>query len=1079
MSTLCQIKASAGSGKTHALTRKYLSYLCSCKCCGPAEPLAGFSGETTPAAFGDILAITFTNAAVEEMRSRVLGELKKAALGLTKLEGTAAKQAMACLNGLLMDLGQLNVRTIDSLLHQIVRAAALSLGLHPDFQPAFDSADALAPYLEGFMRRAESGDERALALLAKAVQAYLNHMGENKKIFLPGRELLGGINSYLDDVFCGRDAGLASGTQVEARLENYVKTAQRAATLLLEELDGLEERSGISLHKNARNAIEGVARGYFSDSAFNRKNSVLELLKKSGSSPDNTSLLEELYAGYKAAVKKLIDFKKPFEAYLRDYPIIELARLLVAEHDGDRQKGNTLPASLIPQLAARALDIDNGVCEAICRLGSRLSHFLVDEFQDTSIGQWQAFRPLVVEGLARGGALTWVGDVKQSIYGWRGASPELFDALLEDTGLTAMTESPQILSLDYNRRSARLLIEHNNRIFSQLAHPETAEPIANCLLPKDFAQMEEIALRVAANFRNSAQEIPAGARDAGLVRLECLGKKRDEFEEAFSVRLVELLKNDLYPARRWSEILILVRRNSEAAALASLLLSEDIPVLTENSLLLAGHPLLEQSLALLEFIANPRDEEALQILLTGSIIAGCEASRDEAENLAECALIRGDQDLADYVRCRYPAIWEELLAPFLERSKMMTPYDTIREWYRKLRVEQRFPEECIFLRSFMELLHGAELRGLVSVNDFLDYWRRNAERSGHEPRAHMPEGLDAVKIMTIHKAKGLQAPVVILPLPAQDLQVKSARHDSNVTRNFDGMLLNVPLLKDYSEEYNQALIRDALETLDIIYVGFTRPQEALYIFTTDDPASPLAALAENAGLGFPYTFGVEPKKNHASPASLATVPPAPPPRAEMAWEQPMGWLPNLKIASSWPANGKHAGEENDQENPFHANLRGSLLHFCLEHMHIGDNPEQAAAQALAFGLAHSGLDVSPSESELLEMRESLCWFASQKNAASWLYEGWKEQPLLDGAGRERRVDLVLPQPWGALVVEYKSGGIMAKHEEQLRSYMACLEASGQFPGLIRGLLVYLDQRKFYLIAGGEAARESAVCPNFP
>lgn len=1074
MSVICQIKASAGSGKTHALTRKYLSYLCSCMGSGLLGP--GESSETSPAAFGDILAITFTNAAVDEMRRRVLGDLKKAALGLIRLDDIDAPLAMDCLKTLLKDLGQLNVRTIDSLLHQIVRTAALSLGLHPDFQPAFDAADALAPYLDRFMRRAEGGDSQALDLLASVVQSYLNHY--DKKIFLPPRDLLGGINSCLDDVFCGRDRDLATDAQVTERLDGCKNAACKAACRLLAELNGLETRAGSELLlKKAREAIKGIARGDDRDSAYNRKESVQDLFKSAGRKYGENAHLEKLYSDYKDAANRLVQLKKPFTAYLRDYPIIELARILVAEHDSDRQKGNTLPAALIPELAASALDIDSGVCEAICRLGNRLSHFLLDEFQDTSLEQWQAFRQLALEALARGGALTWVGDVKQSIYCWRGATPELFDALLEDTELTGMAGKPQLVSLDYNRRSARQIIEHNNRIFSSLANPETAASIVECLLPKNFAEIGQLAKRVAANFSNAGQKILENAPSDGLVRLECLGEKRDEFVEEFASRLVELLKNELYPSQRWSDILILVRKNSEAIQLASLLLSEDIPVLTENSLLLPGHHLIEQSLALLEFISNPRNEEALQLLLTGSIVAGHEHAATDAAGLAEAALLRNGQDLADHVREAYPHVWKEFFAPFLETAKMMTPYDAIREWYRKMRVEQRFPEERIFLRSFLEILHGAERNGLVSMNDFLDYWRLNAERIGHEPKAHMPEGLDAVRIMTIHKAKGLQAPVVILPLPAHDLKVSPASHAGNITKDFDGLRLNVPLRKEYHEEYMRALMRDALESLDIIYVGFTRPEKALYIFTTPGPDCPLRALAENAGLSFPYEYGEGPEKKYAAREADSPAGPALPALAEPDWEQPMAWMPNLKIARSWPArDAVNAPRAADGHNPFRANVRGRFLHFCLEHMHIAECPEQSAAAAFAFGLAHSGLDVRADERERREIQAGLCWYASQKDAARWLRDGWKEQPLLDMDGKERRIDLLLPQKWGALVVDYKSGGIKAQDEYQIRKYMECLRASGQFPGVIRGILVYLDQRKFYLIDESKAPVESSVCP---
>lgn len=123
--------------------------------------------------------------------------------------------------------------------------------------------------------------------------------------------------------------------------------------------------------------------------------------------------------------------------------------------------------------------------EAFCRLGTSLTHILVDEFQDTSREQWEAIHPLVLEALSRGGSLTWVGDVKQAIYGWRGGDATLFDEVRSDAELCAVAPEPRVDILPTNWRSCRAIVETNNTLFRQLSETATAKAVLSAMLPKD------------------------------------------------------------------------------------------------------------------------------------------------------------------------------------------------------------------------------------------------------------------------------------------------------------------------------------------------------------------------------------------------------------------------------------------------------------------------------------------------------------------------------------------------------------------------------------------------------------------
>ena len=134
-------------------------------------------------------------------------------------------------------------------------------------------------------------------------------------------------------------------------------------------------------------------------------------------------------------------------------PFVELARELSGQVPDFLKREGAVPAAFVPRLARQVLSGDYGVPEAFCRLGTSLTHILVDEFQDTSREQWEAIHPLVLEALSRGGSLTWVGDVKQAIYGWRGGDATLFDEVRSDAKLCAVAPEPRVDILPTNWRS--------------------------------------------------------------------------------------------------------------------------------------------------------------------------------------------------------------------------------------------------------------------------------------------------------------------------------------------------------------------------------------------------------------------------------------------------------------------------------------------------------------------------------------------------------------------------------------------------------------------------------------------------
>ena len=1059
MARLSQIKASAGSGKTYTLTRLFLQRLAAASrhtsgtapACARRAPVQ--DGDT---GWGEIMAVTFTNAAAREMRKRVIETLKRIALGEKERDVPLTREeARLRVDAILRDLGRLNIRTIDSLLHLIVRSSALELGLPPDFEPVFSSQEALAPYLDLLLQQAwndgpacEEYRKRLRFIFATLVRY------RDKKGFLAGNTLAENLFAMLDDALLGRYDGICPTRETIALVEACAARVKASAATLLRGM------TPDIYQKKAIDALDALLSHGKEVSAYFQKDSLLELMKKSarnkGPLPDASLMLA--FDTLRAALSE----KSIASAAVRRAPFIELALPLVEAYRSNIREEGLLPAVLVPDMAASVFARPDGVSAGLCRLGTRLSHFFVDEFQDTSREQWLALKPLILEALSRGGSLTWVGDMKQAIYGWRGGDATLFDDVLHDPQLRALEPHPKRGNLPCNWRSRRVIVEHSNALFAPLEMAPMARETMSALLGESIPEafLEDAVAKVTAAFSGAAQRLPDGMdREGGFVQVRCLDAADKASLDARVLRETVSCLRELEKRRPWADMLILVRANREASTLALALTEAGIPVVTENSLLLATHPLIRQSVALLSFLASPSDDVAFWTVVSGSIVRHLPSMPFDWQSLHDwCADRAHDTPLATQFQRQWPDVWKKLFAPFLSQSGLTTPYDLVREWYLLCHVERRYPEDSVFIRRFLEVVHAAEASGAACLPLFLRHW----EESGALEKIPMPEGLNAVRIMTVHKSKGLEAPVVLVPWLTNTLRVSNA-----VQATVAGRLLSVDNTKALGAPYYEELIRQACESLNQIYVAFTRAQEELYVFRTTAASvkrpslrNALDVLWEAAALTPPYTLGTRPSPASTPPdtaAGASALPPASPREAgdlplEGEW-RPMQWLPQLNVFRN-PL----------QELRFLKKDRGLLFHACLEHMQCSDDAAMDAARAVdrVRTAANPVTGTALEEGLGAVLEDALRWCLEQSDLPRWLEHGVPEQPLMNAEGRELRADLLVREPWGLLVVDYKTGEDRPAYATQMRRYLACLPREEQATAC--ALLIYVDLRRFKAIS---------------
>ena len=1100
---LRQIRASAGSGKTYELTTSFLRLLASAGDPSSGGCLAALAADL---AWPDIMAVTFTNRAAAEMRERIIGRLKDMALGEPIPQKLAEKNwtpelAARRVSAIIRHLSALNVRTIDSLLHLVVRLSALELDLPPDFEPVFATGEALSPLLDELLERSRAGgeasDERLAALLEEACHNVYFNTGYTG--FLAGTLLRSKVFELLPAVLATPAASLARPEEAAALYGKICGEVCAAAHAMQERL----ERDKLAAHANFFKALAAVNAfaehygksgrwGKIPASVLLRKNSLDDCLLKAAKGKAGAEA-EAAFARLREAVRRADEEGGIVRGALSVLPFVRLAEELRLSLPDFLRGSGYIPAEFVPRLAKRLLSRRQGVSDAVCRLGSGLTHILIDEFQDTSREQWQAIRPLVVEALAKGGSFTWVGDVKQAIYGWRGGEATLFDEILGDPGLRAVAGEPATHSLPTNWRSSAAIVTTNNGVFSRLADKAVSRAVVAAMLPAETppplleAVLEEASRFLEQGFSGAGQLVAEGKKN-GVVRLQKVaGATKDEVDELVYEELVRLLET-LGRRRPWGDVTLLVRSNDRAAQAAGWLMAEGIPVVTENSFLLDEHPLIAQLLCLLRFLDSPEDDPAFLGLVSGSLLApllrlpegaiddwmtgGLE--QEEGKEHREEGRRRKRDPL--YLRfCRdFPELWERWLKPFHSEAGLLTPYDAAREALALLNVEARFPQDAAFVQRFLEILYLAESRGFGSFSSFLEQWRQN----GRNEKAPMPEHLDAVRVMTIHKSKGLQFPVVIVPW--HDFSPRPRR--PVVEAEVDGLTLLAPRGPAMGIEHYRALADDAREMLHLLYVAWTRPEEELYAFLTENTRSRsgfdaaleplLSHLPMPDGV---YRLGTAPVDAPASaprpaapliPAADEAKPdallfPAQPGGAEK-W-RPMQWLPRLRIFRTPLPDLALKGKR-----------RGLFVHHCLSCLRPPDAEGQAANQdtsqpmsqaahlaakrAVEQGLRTFPFPVSAPEVETQDIAGLLAWYAARPEAAHWLRHGMPERSLVGDGGELFRVDLVVDDGKSLTVVEYKTGEPEPAHRRQLLTYMDLLERAEETDLPVEGALVYLDCR---------------------
>ncbi|HOE27873.1 MAG: UvrD-helicase domain-containing protein [Candidatus Aureabacteria bacterium] len=1010
------VEASAGAGKTYALAARYLRLLME-----PGEEL------------GAILAITFTNKATREMKGRILDLLKKLALDafdrpeerdalsekLPASGGAVASRAAALVDRIVRNYHSFQVQTIDSFINSLLSGCAYELNLSPGFSITRDRGDYLAWSVDRCVERAAREPE-----IRETIEAFVTHylVFDRGARWLPKEEILRTVAMLSDERDRHGGRFVASGVSPEPAVD-----ALRRMLLRLQAR--IPEGTHANLAKALRTAVSARGRldlGALSSVYFVRDE--FPMTKGREAPPE----IRELWRRIRAAIPEAA------EAEARAFFDCDV-RLFGFASDECAARAREDDLVFLGELNRRARELlasgRVGVPELYLRFATAFRHFLIDEFQDTSGLQWMNLEGLVREALSTGGSLFYVGDRKQAIYRFRGGDAELFDRVAADLAGQAPVRRE---TLGLNRRSCRAIVEFNNEIFSpgnvarfvaSLSPERDDDPRA--LRPEDIDRIAEVF--------GSARQTHLPGRAPGFVTVE--GVDGDRVRE----RLVPLIR-ELCGRFEPREIAVLARGNEEVEEIASWLSEEEIAAASERTLSVAHHPLVREICALLRFLDSPVADLAFAAWITGAIFtAAAGVSADEMRgfifSLRDARRRGGTAYLYRAFRDRYPAAWAAHFEELFRNVGFVPLYELATDILRRFGVHRRFGEYRGFFLRFLELIREQE-KDRGDIASFLAYLEAG---TGEDLFVRYP-GVNAVRVMTIHKAKGLGFPAVVVPfLDFDPGGARGAPRYRTVRRGEDAALVRLekkytrlsPRLRDEDRDEHRRRVADELNA---VYVAFTRAAEELRVLL------PAPKRGRNAAEGLiPAAFRERGEPRAGTVRGQAARPSA----VDSGPPDYRDWIAFLREECVDPGEILRRGEIE----------RGEVLHCILAL--LGDLSGGGAEEALRRAAAGArerfpGRRCLPDCEAVVRRLLDRPW-AARLFAPGAGAEVFTEKEIADASGGIRRIDRLIVRPESVRVVDFKSGAAHREaHRAQLRGYAAL--AAARYPGrAVAGTLVYLDR----------------------
>ena len=812
IANLVVYKASAGSGKTFNLVLEYVSLLIK---------------DTN--AYRNILAVTFTNKATAEMKLRILTELYGIKIGQktnffealcernSKMDSKSIQEnASRALENILHDYSNFNIQTIDSFLQKVMRNMAKELGIGSNYNLIIDDSDIIKETIE----RVISSTDKDKALYDWYMGIIDKRVEEGKKVNVE-KELIDFSRNLDKEVFkrfeseiktLDKDVLSQFKQKGNRRLEEIKKSLTAYGDRFAKIFDdnGLKVDDFVQKSRGIANGLLGIRKenfdfrdktyyqkaidgidGWFSDAnnRLNKADLVNETL---------IPLLNEYFEYYDKCSQEL----RTWQAVLPFIDNIGLLKNIANHRDDILKEENKFLLSNTSKLLSDIIRLDNNsdISFIYEKIGSKIKYIMIDEFQDTSLLNWKTLSPLVLESLDNNQRNVIVGDVKQSIYRWRNGDWRILNNI--DKGITYEESSsnpriPNIETLKTNYRTDKNIVEFNNNLFSQGLN----------LLCDNIEELDKERInQIKGVFSDATQETKPNSPQSGSIRMQLLVGKKGSFEE----RILDTLKQeiDYHLGKGYSpkDIAILLRTNDQVSIVAEYLSSQNYNIVSD----MAFSYMYSQSIRLiidaLKYINNKENTVSL-FNLKRYIYKDDKPlqSIDESQKIPQ--------------ELEWIAKKEILRKPLFDLSVYVI---------KQLQLDKD-ANELSFITSFLDQVQEYTKNNSSNLTAFLTYWEEDLQTK----KIIINDDYEGIRLLSIHKSKGLEFPVVIIPYAnwkfssEAELWLKENRLDSSIPT----LLSKKSSLNNsfYHQEYLDEQLQQFVDNLNLLYVALTRPKHSLSI----------------------------------------------------------------------------------------------------------------------------------------------------------------------------------------------------------------------------------------------------------
>ncbi len=1073
-------KASAGSGKTFQLVVEYLKLL--------IENSNNYK---------HILAVTFTNKATNEMKSRILEQLhllasnqESAYLEILQNNHYSEKEirdkAKRILKNILHDYNRFSINTIDSFTQRIIKSFNRELGISPNFTVELDSDMILAEATDRLLAKIDK-DKKLLKWLnefskekieenkSQRIDADIQDLGtelfkENFQLFFPDdhesvyqRENLENFGKELK--------------KLKNQFEKELKNKGNEAVLLMEKYElsaadfsGGKARSiGVFFEKLSNGVLPNITKTV-NETAENPEKWYTKANKRKN----------EIHAVVESELRpKLMEILSYWEnnspQYYTALAVLKRLRMLGVLADLKEEIKLLLHEKSVLQLSDSNLllskIIDHSDSPFIYeKTGSYFKFFMLDEFQDTSTLQWKNFKPLVENSLAEGNKNLIVGDVKQSIYRWRNSDWKILSEGINKDFAPAQLQQK---SLEKNWRSDKNIIDFNNAIFGGLK-----ASFEDRLFAEIDSEEKEYTKKFDTIYDSFIQEIGKPKETAeGLAKI--LFIPEEDFEQNATEKLVEQVKQIQDKGIKASEIAILIRTNKEGTPIINeFLRASDLPenrnynlsVLSNESLFLYASKAVLFVMNCIELLIDPENK----ITKTAFLNLWEEWLKPELKTAGKLLIIKNNQAQIDFSSGEIDELDENFLQQFekelesyllkVKEKILLTSLDETITQICSLFSLFELKNELPFLQTLID--KAGELKTSLSndLSNLVFWWNEK----GYKTSVNVNEEVDSIRLLTVHKSKGLEYKAVLLPY----LNWKTSWSGQNaptlwcIPRHepFNQFpLLPVKADTQMGNSYFGAIYKDEklnsfVDTFNLIYVAFTRAKSVLIAIcplpkrNSKTPGKSLQHLLDSS---LDYLSSKEPFQNcwneDKTSFEFGSIPQFSEEKKKsnsiiIEKYQFNDFSEKLKLRLSGD-DFLVAGEKNSS-----VKNTGKIIHDILAEISTETDIKKAVLNAVNNSLI--------SETEGKEISEKLFDSIEKLNIKNWFNGSFKilnERSLLTG-DRILRPDRIMTSDHEAIVVDYKTGEKKSEsYNRQVLRYAKTLKETGQKK--VSGYLWYINQNE--------------------